>query len=130
LKDSRQNIPFPVCNPADLLSNLRLIRGIGPLTETKLREQGFTKITKLIDHPQWGNQARHIHNLIEKHRVKELRKMGAKDHEWLSCFTSGDFLFLDIETTGGLLYYRDDKIVINQFFARHYREEKAALAAT
>lgn len=130
---------FPGDDPGDLLFNLKLIKGIGPVTETRLHEQGIANVSDLLEHPRWGNHARYIKNLIEQQRVKELQLMGAKDRELLSYFDPEDILFLDIETTGlwasqplflvGLLYHRKGKLLVNQYFARHYREEKAVLAA-
>lgn len=140
LEDMRHgNICFPDRDPALLLFDLKLIRGIGPVTEAKLQDQGYSNISALHDHPRWGYHARHVENLIEKRHINELRLIGARDHALLSYFDPSDLLFLDIETTGlwasqplfliGLLYYKDDKIYINQFLARHYREEKAVLSA-
>ncbi len=140
LEDTRhENICFPELDPASLLFDLKLIKGIGPVTEEKLQGQGYTNISDLHNHPRWGHHARHVDNLIENRHVHELRSMGARDHALLSYFDPADLLFLDIETTGlwasqplfliGLLYYKDDRIHINQFLARHYREEKAVLTA-
>ncbi len=140
LEDTRYgNICFPDHDIASLLFDLKLIRGIGPVTEAKLRDQGYTNISDLHAHPRWGYHARHVENLIENRHIHELRSMGARDHALLSYFDPADLLFLDIETTGlwasqplfliGLLYYKNDKIHINQFLARHYGEEKAVLSA-
>jgi uncharacterized protein YprB with RNaseH-like and TPR domain len=140
LEDScAETFPFPQDCLKSIENNLRLIRGIGPCLEEKLRGQGLTRICDLIEHPRWGNYARFVHNLILERHVPELRSLGARDWELLSYFTPEDLVFLDIETTGlwasqplfliGLLYYRDDQIIIKQYFARHYSEEKAVLAA-
>jgi uncharacterized protein YprB with RNaseH-like and TPR domain len=140
LEDSETgDFPFPRGLPGELLSNLKLLRGVGPFHEARLREQGVTTVSDLAGHPRWGQQARHVLTLVDKRRVKELQKLGARDWEWLSYYGPEDTVFLDIETTGlwasqplfliGLLYYRKGKLWFNQFFARHYREEKAVLAA-
>ncbi len=140
LEDTLQeDICYPDCDPASLLFDLKLIRGIGPATETKLKSEGYTNISDLHSHPRWGYLARQTTNLIEKRRINDLKLLGARDHHLLSYFDPADLLFLDIETTGlwasqplfliGLLYRRHGRIHINQSLARHYREEKAVLAA-
>ncbi|MFZ5631306.1 MAG: ribonuclease H-like domain-containing protein [Bacillota bacterium] len=140
LEDCREGaFPFPGGDTSSLLANLKLIRGVGPVYEEKLRDQGLARICDLVDHPRWGMCARQVMDLIEKRRIRELQLLGARDREWLPYFTPEDVVFLDIETTGlwasqplfliGLLYYRGGKLFTSQFFARHYREEKAVLAA-
>lgn len=141
LLEGRQDETFeyPENPPDTLLSNLQLIKGIGPVTETKLCSDGYLTICHLIEHPRWGDHARTVQKLIEARNVKELQRLGARDWEILSYFDRKDLVFLDIESTGlwasqplfliGLLYYRNGQLVINQFFARHYREEKTVLAA-
>lgn len=136
---SADTFPFPQECTESIQNNLRLIRGIGPCHEEKLRDQGLTKICDLLEHPRWGDYARNVQDLILKRHVSELKTLGARDWELLPYFTPEDLVFLDIETTGlwasqplfliGLLYYRDDQIIIKQYFARHYSEEKAVLAA-
>jgi uncharacterized protein YprB with RNaseH-like and TPR domain len=130
---------FPQAPPDTLLSNLKLIKGIGPVTESKLCSEGYISICHLTEHPRWGENARSVQDLIEARNVRELQRLGARDWELLSYFNREDVVFLDIESTGlwasqplfliGLLYHRDGKFIVNQFFARHYREEKAVLAA-
>lgn len=140
LEDSyTETFPFPQDCPDSIQNNLRLIRGIGPCLEEKLRDQGLTKICDLTGHPRWGNYASFVQDLIVKGHVPGLRSLGARDWELLPYYTPEDLVFLDIETTGlwasqplfliGLLYYSEGQIVIKQYFARHYSEEKAVLAA-
>lgn len=138
-QSSEGGFPFPRAGAASLLSNLKLIRGVGPVNEEKLREQGLTSICQLVDHPRWGDQARRIMDLIEKRRIRDLQALGAGDQDWLPYYSPEDLIFLDIESTGlwasqplfliGLLYFRGDTMLVRQLFARHYREEKAVLAA-
>lgn len=134
-----ETFPFPAVSPESIQNNLRLIRGIGPYHEEKLRDQGLTKIGDLIEHPRWGDCARFVNDLILKRQVQKLRSLGASDWELLPYFNPEDLVFLDIETTGlwasqplfliGLLYYQNGRIFIKQYFARHYSEEKAVLFA-
>lgn len=135
----QESFPFPDDSPDIIQRNLRLIRGIGPCLEEKLHGQGLARVCDLVDHPRWGSHARQIYELILRRQVNELKLLGARDWELLSYFSPEDLIFLDIETTGlwasqplfliGLLYYNQGKIIIKQYFSRHYREEKAVLAA-
>jgi predicted flap endonuclease-1-like 5' DNA nuclease len=54
---SAETFPFPQNCKEPIQNNLRLIRGIGPCHEEKLRDQGLTKICDLLEHPRWGNYA-------------------------------------------------------------------------
>jgi len=137
------NLFFPADFPADehsvLQTNLQLVRGIGPVTEEKLRQQGYTSLADLLNHPRWNEYAVNVINLIQNQQINELQMLGARQWELLSYFEPEDILFIDIETTGlwasqplfliGLLYYRQGKFFINQLFARNYSEEKAVIAA-
>ncbi|HBV98173.1 MAG TPA: hypothetical protein DEF36_14165 [Desulfotomaculum sp.] len=122
-----------------LAGNLKLIRGIGPVTEERLKEEGLATLESLLDHPRWGSQAHLVKRLIEEKRTAEIRRLGAPDRDLLCFFAPRDIVFLDIESTGlwasqplfliGLLYPDGNKMVAQQFFARHYSEEKALLEA-
>ncbi|OPX85178.1 MAG: hypothetical protein A4E53_03645 [Pelotomaculum sp. PtaB.Bin104] len=132
-------LPFPAPDPAVLHTNLQLVRGIGPVTEGQLRRQGFSCVSDLLVHPKWMEPAGEVLSLLQGQRVGELQLLGAGTWELLSYFSPEEILFLDIETTGlwasqplfliGFLYYRLGRLHVNQFLARHYREEKAVLAA-
>lgn len=140
IEQSREGgFPFPRAGTGALLSNFRLIRGVGPVNEEKLRDQGLTSICQLVDHPRWGDQARRVMELVEKRRIGDLQALGAGDQDWLPYYSPEDLIFLDIESTGlwasqplfliGLLYFRGGTMLVRQYFARHYREEKPVLAA-
>lgn len=130
---------FPSPDTSGLYKDLKLIRGIGPATEEKLKREGLNSLDRLLDHPRWGSQALLVKNLIEEGRMKEVRNLGACDRDILCRFTPGDVVFLDIESAGlwpgqplfliGLLFSDGEELVAQQFFARHYREEKAVLEA-
>ncbi len=99
-----ENYPGKFCFPektALIKGNLKLLRGVGVVNEDKLKQQ---------------------------------------DWEILSFFRPEDIVFLDIESTGlwasqplflvGVLYLSNSgHLVAEQYFARHYREEKAVLEA-
>jgi len=133
------NFYFPDFDYSVLHTNLRLLKGIGPVTEEKLRRQGYKCVFDLLHHPRWSAHAVNVMDLIQSQQLNELQMLGARSWELLSYFEPEDILFIDIETTGlwasqplfliGLLYYRQGKFFINQLFARNYGEEKAVIAA-
>jgi uncharacterized protein YprB with RNaseH-like and TPR domain len=122
-----------------LAGNLKLIRGIGPVTEERLKKEGHHSLDSLLGHPRWGGQALGVKKLIEEKRAAEIRALGAPDRDLLCFFGQRDIVFLDIESTGlwasqplfliGLLYWNGREFAAQQFLARHYREEKALLEA-
>ncbi|MCL6610206.1 MAG: ribonuclease H-like domain-containing protein [Peptococcaceae bacterium] len=140
LEDSEPGgFPFPGGGREAVLADLKLVRGVGPVNEARLRKLGFSSVCDLTDHPRWGDCARRVMELADGCDVRGLRGLGAGDWDLLSYFGPEDVVFLDIETTGlwasqplfliGLLFKSGDGMAVRQFFARHYREEKAVLAA-
>ncbi|HHW55515.1 MAG: ribonuclease H-like domain-containing protein [bacterium] len=133
------NFSFPRKAGSGLLENLRLVLGIGPVTEGKLRECGYQTLADLCRHPRWQEEAHTCLELIARRDFAGLRRRGASDWEILEFFRPEDLVFLDIETTGlwcsqplflvGILYWREGHFTLKQFLARHYREERALLAA-
>jgi len=122
-----------------LAENLKLVRGIGPVTEERLKKEGLVNLDSLLSHPRWGSQALLVKRLIEEKKAAEIRGLGAPDKDLLDFFCLQDIVFLDIESTGlwpgqplfliGLLYWNGREMEVQQFFARHYSEEKALLEA-
>lgn len=61
-----QNVPLAVAWPdvgdtqRVLLSELRLLFGIGPANARKLRAAGFGSIRSLLGHPRWGREAQKL----------------------------------------------------------------------
>lgn len=133
------DFPFPGGGREAVLADLQLVRGVGPVNEARLKELGISSVCGLVGHPRWGDHARRIMELVDRCDFRGLQVLGARDWDLLSYFDPKDIVFLDIETTGlwasqplfliGLLFRRGGRMVVNQFFARHYREEKAVLAA-
>lgn len=140
-KEIRGAFYFPAfaSEPAPLHTNLQLIPGIGPVTEERLRQQGYASLTDLLEHPYWQAGAGRIIRLIKNKKVRELQSLGADTWTLLSYFKPEEILFFDLETTGlwtsqplfliGLLFYRQGKFIIYQLLARTYSEEKAVIAA-
>lgn len=137
--ERRGELPFPLQAGPGLRGNLRLVRGIGPVTEARLRECGYRTLADLLRHPRWQEEAQTCLELIARRDFEGLRRRGATDLEILEFFRPEDLVFLDIESTGlwfsqplflvGLLSWREGRFTLKQFLARHYREEKALLAA-
>ena len=136
-KKLKQSLQVPFSDTL-IYRNLRLIWGIGPVTEARLKDEGIAVISELVCHPRFGADARQVLNLIERRQAAELRRRGATDAELLGLFSPEEIVFLDIETTGlwasqplflvGILTTREQEAVLGQLLARHYREERALLA--
>ncbi len=129
-----------------LLSNLRLLRGIGQGTERKLRSGGYQTIEDLTRHSRWKDQAERLTDIIDSGDAcriqEELWHWLPKSHPLnlhLSAFTDIDRLVaLDIETLGlfsrpiilfGAVFARGDQIYTKQYLARDVSEEAAAISA-
>ncbi len=132
------------CARRRIISELKLIHGIGGVTEQILKEQGIVTIEDLHDHPRFGSEAKKFLSLINKGNQREII-------EWLIhwlprshplvLFSSGlhkseDYVVIDIETMGlftrpivlfGVAQLGKGKIVINQYLLRDITEEPAAL---
>lgn len=130
-----------------LLSNLRLIYGIGPKTENKLKEEGYKTIQDLINHPTYKNSARNLIDTIEKRRIKDLhdclRYWLPASHPTSLCLAgvadTEDLLFFDLESMGlfsrplvllGLAKPKKDELLINQYLIRNITEELAGITKT
>jgi uncharacterized protein YprB with RNaseH-like and TPR domain len=129
-----------------LLSSLRLLHGIGPEKEAKLRAEGYTSIEDLLDHAAWKHKARKLVDLIDSCDTlriqEELWHWLPKSHPlnlYTTAFAGPDKLIaIDIETMGlfsrpiflfGLAFVDGDKIRTRQFLARDIDEEPAAMQA-
>lgn len=129
-----------------VLSDLKLLHGIGPVKEKQLKKQGISSIPDLIDHNRFGSEASRLLEAVER-----CDSCGIQEHilRWyprshpLSFFVSGfhsvsDFILLDIETLGlftrpiiliGLARIESGRILFEQFLLRGIEEEAAALEA-
>ncbi len=127
-----------------LLSDLKLLYGIGPVTEQKLKSQGYTSIEKLADHPRYKGEARHflycIKNADQKKLLEWICRWFNKSHPHIFCLSSfnhpSDFLILDIETLGllnrpiilmGMAAISQNQLMVKQYLARNYDEEASLL---
>lgn len=130
----------PAGGRESLRRNLRLLRGIGPRTEERLKAQGYHDLVCLSQHSRWGQAARAMLAAIEEGDCGTLLRCGASELDLLGCYPETGIAFMDIETTGlysaqplflvGILGFCDDRSVfLRQFLARSYEEEAAVLAA-
>ncbi len=128
-----------------ILSDLKLIHGIGEVTEKILKKGGYKTIEDLIEHPRFSSEALRFLEPLNKCdicRIADLIGSRFSRSHRLALYPSAfhekeDFLILDIETLGlfgmpiilfGAAQIRGDDLVINQYFLRSIKEEPAALA--
>lgn len=139
LREQRLNRSLPaVFSPTLIYRNLKLIWGIGPVTEAQLKAEGTAVVSELTGHPRFGADAERVLELIEGRQVTELRRRGATDAELMGLFSPEETVFLDIETTGlwasqplflvGIMRPQGQGLLLEQLLARHYNEERALLA--
>ncbi len=127
-----------------ILSETRLIYGIGDTKKKYLRKRGYKTIEDLVYHPNFSSEAKQCVDLIESMNTKNIMD---KISHWLSksdelayCCSGfhekEDFVFFDIETLGlfnrpiiliGVAKFDGGKLSINQYFLRDLNQEPAAL---
>ena len=129
-----------------ILSDLKLIYGIGGITERELKKKGYRTIEDLASHPRFGTGAAAFLDLLDAGDTVTLcewiGRWFSRSHP-LILHSSGlhdreDFLILDIETLGlftrpiilfGAARISGNRIRVDQYLLRDIREEPAALAA-
>jgi hypothetical protein len=129
-----------------LISNMRLLRGIGAGTEQKLNKAGYRTIEDLLGHRRWRDEAGRFLSVVDSGDAcsiqRELWHWLPKSHPLnlhITAFTDVERLVaLDIETMGlfsrpiilfGAAFTKGDRIVTRQFLARDVGEEAAAIGA-
>lgn len=127
-----------------LLANLRLIYGIGPKIEARLKSEGFKTIEDLADHPRYKKEAQSFLQLVNQERLKSiqdwLRYWLPVSHPAALCLTGiadpEDLLFFDLESMGlfsrplvllGLGKSSGENLFIKQYLIRDITEELAAI---
>jgi uncharacterized protein YprB with RNaseH-like and TPR domain len=127
-----------------LLSELKLLSGIGPAREQTLKQQGYPTIESLRGHPRWQRQAKDFLKLVEDKDVsglqEQLRQRLPKSHplvHYLAGFCQNKkFAIIDVETLGlfgrpiilvGAANIVKSKICTRQFLVRDISEEASAL---
>lgn len=135
----------PIKAKLKILSNFRLIYGIGELTEVILKEQGYRTIEDLIGHYRFGEKAKEFLDIINSCKYNQLinniEHWFPKSHPLVlfssSFFSKENFIILDIETLGlfnrpiiliGMAKVTEDSIVVKQYLPRDVSEESAILS--
>jgi uncharacterized protein YprB with RNaseH-like and TPR domain len=130
-----------------ILSDLRLIYGIGEKTERQLRRRGYRTIGDLLHHPLYRDDARAFLDVLDAGETTELM-------EWMSRWypvshprlldtsllhAAEEFVFFDIETMGlfsrpiilfGVGRISGSSFTVSQYLLRDIHEEEAAIQAT
>ena len=139
------NFPDPAIAGMSILSELRLVHGVGPITLEKLRGKGVESVHGLLGHKVFGQEAARIvghwerRDLIVLHE-RMRKRLGGEGHSLglllASVVPQSGFLVLDLETLGlsgapvflyGIARCVGDSLEIHQYLAREGGEEPAAL---
>lgn len=138
--------PCPDLSRERILSDLKLIYGIGAVKEKQLKKEGYRTIPDLVGHHRFGRAASEFLEHFDRCGTCGIQELifrwYPKSHP-LSFFVSGfhskdDFILLDIETLGlftrpiiliGLATIRGGRIAFSQYLLRGIDEEPAALEA-
>ncbi len=144
----KHNVSFKRASPDEtrkvMLSELKLLPGIGPMRAQMLKHQGYLSIENLASHPKWRKTATEFLRLLESKDISalesRLRKSLPKSHP-LSHYLAGfcrdeNFAIIDIETMGlfgrpiilvGAASVMKKGIRTRQFLVRDVSEEACAL---
>jgi uncharacterized protein len=129
-----------------LISDLKVLSGIGPAGEHALKRQGYATVQDLVSHPRWNKPASDYMKLIDKKEVDSTQKWLwqrlPKSHpllHYLAGFCSDDnFAIVDIETLGlserpiillGLSKPCKGQVCTSQFLLRDIQDEPSAIWA-
>lgn len=127
-----------------ILSELRLIYGIGDTKKKYLKSRGYKTIEDLVYHPYFSKEAKDCLSLIEsmnsKNIMDRISYWLSQSDELMYCCSGfhekEDFLFFDIETLGlfnrpiiliGVAKFNGENLLINQYFLKDLTQEPAAL---
>ena len=128
----------------DILSDLKLIYGIGDVREKELKQEGYETIEELREHDKWGGEAKSIIDAFQSGELGDVYNLLCR---WKSLshpsflrlsglFERGEFAIVDIETMGlsnqpvfllGLAQPVDSGIEVHQFLAEDLDQELATL---
>jgi uncharacterized protein YprB with RNaseH-like and TPR domain len=126
----------------ELLSDLKLVSRIGPATENRLKEEGYSDIQSLIVHEKHGRNAEIAIEKIENSNFKECYGLIKNSHssnniiKSMGLLEKENFKFMDIETLGlsnvpiiliGIAEIKGKNIVSSQYLLRDKNEEPAVL---
>lgn len=143
----QEKINIKMINPEKakerILSNLKLIYGIGKVTEYFLKKEGYRTIEDLRQHPRFGREGSRFLETFNKNRseiINWVERWLPKSHPLMLCasglWRKEDFIILDIETMGlfnrpiillGVARVSANHISTHQYFLQNVKEETAAL---
>jgi uncharacterized protein YprB with RNaseH-like and TPR domain len=129
-----------------IISDLKVLAGIGPVSEQLLKKQGYATVEDLMRHPRWKKQALEYMKIINNKEVDTIQKLLwqrlPKSHpllHYLAGFCRDqDFAIIDIETLGlserpiillGIAKPTKDHICTSQFLLRDIKDEPGAIWA-
>jgi len=148
--ENRSKLKLNMLNPdiarEKILSDLKLLSGIGEAREWKLRSEGYETIEDLVEHDKFGREASECLEIIDGSNKCDISDWISnwypKSHPMVlfsSSFSEDkDFIFLDIETLGffnvpiillGIAKVESNEIYVNQYLSRRISEESAVLDA-
>ena len=127
-----------------IISDLKILHGIGPVREQALKQQGYTTIEKLQKHPIWKKPARNFIKMINTKEVgpiqnwlwKRLPKSHPLLHHLAGFCNDEDFAIIDIETLGlserpiiliGIANPGKESVCTKQFLLRDIQDEPSAI---
>jgi len=129
-----------------IISDLKALPGIGPAREQTLKQQGYTTIEDLENHPLWKKQAHAFVKILDKKEIPPIQKWlwqrFPKSHpllHYLAGFCQDqDFAIVDIETLGlserpiillGIAKPSKTQVCTSQFLLRDIQDEPSAIWA-
>jgi uncharacterized protein len=129
-----------------IISDLKVLSGIGPVSEQLLKNQGYNTVEDLEHHQRWKKQACDYMKMINNKEVGSMQKWLwqrlPKSHpllHYLAGFCQDqDFAIVDIETLGlserpiillGIAKPTKDHICTSQFLLRDIQDEPSAIWA-
>lgn len=132
----------------DILSDFKILPGVGVNKESKLKAEGYKTLYDLLEHATYSTKAEEIINSIENQcfinyyeKLNEISSYSKKSKSNLiksaSILNETNFKFIDIETVGlssnvpviliGVAEIKGKYIITHQYQARNYHEEIAIL---
>ncbi len=127
----------------DLTCDLKIINGIGPSTEGKLKEKGYNNIYDLLNHDTYNKKAEKVINDLESadytSKIQILKDNSKDKNNLLKCacdIPEENFKFMDIETLGlsnvpiiliGIAEVKNKRITTSQYLLRDRSEEPALI---
>jgi len=127
-----------------IISDLKILPGIGPVREKTLKQQGYKTIEQLQSHFVWRKQAQDFMKLVDSKEVTStqnwlwhrLPKSHPLLHYLAGFCNDDDFAIIDIETLGlserpiillGIAKPNKDCTCIHQYLLRDIQDEPSAI---